>query len=294
MKVYIGTAGPFEGVNYEVGIQSVDDRIAVRMLDGLFADNVKDLFGSFRGGKLSKFLPESGSDQVDVLADIAAGNGKKYEIVAGVIRNSNDGNGWVLITEPAVLKHSSLNVDSVSNDDSVITINYAGMGAKKTVSFLCGPDDTFQRAGLFVGASVTEANATIACHFQKKKVCDYISYNGSAWVSQAGVVTNFAFNAGVLTLTHPKTRLDSLGYDCQVTARGTAYACQAGSISQTTTDITWTDWAGALITAPNTNMKAFFSRGEASWDVTVNENPNVLHTANYPGSNIWFIGIFEV
>lgn len=42
MRVFVGKAGPFEGVNYAAGVWPVDDRIAGRMISAGFADRVVD------------------------------------------------------------------------------------------------------------------------------------------------------------------------------------------------------------------------------------------------------------
>lgn len=62
MQIYIVTTGDFESVNYQAGIQSVDDRIAQRMIAASFAKNVKDVYATLDGGLLDTIVPESGND----------------------------------------------------------------------------------------------------------------------------------------------------------------------------------------------------------------------------------------
>jgi hypothetical protein len=73
---------------------------------------------------------------------------EKYMMVSGVIRNTGD--GWELITDDF---HDSINVESVSNGKLAITVNHS-FTAKKVVSFVVTPDETFVKEGLTAGASV--------------------------------------------------------------------------------------------------------------------------------------------
>lgn len=212
--------------------------------------------------------------------------GKRVKIVAGVIRNLNDGNGWQLILNST---HGSINVDSVSNDNSTITINFGGIDAEKVETFLVGTDETLARAGFFLGASVGVGSANIQMK-QRKLVSDYVSYNGSAWSSTNGVFTNFAWAAGTLTLTHENVETSTAGIDCNVTPRDGVLMPVAGSATATATQVKWLDWAGALQTTENANMKAYVSRGFASSAA----NPNNVHEGTFPSSNIWFMGAFEL
>lgn len=217
---------------------------------------------------------------------VATQGNKRIKLVAGVIRNLNDGNGWQLITNAT---HSSVNVDSVSNDTSNITVNFGGITAAKVVSFVAAPDETLARAGFFMGSSVGVGSANIQLK-QRKFVSDYVSYSGSAWSSTNGVFTGFAWAAGTLTLTHESVETSTAGIDCSVTPRDGVLMPVAGSATATATQVKWLDWAGALQTTESTNMKAYVSRGFAS----AAANPNNVHEGTFPSSNIWFMGEFEL
>jgi hypothetical protein len=241
--------------------------------------------GRFKGGALGAGAQANGNN-----SGIAGVAGRNFKMVAGVLRNFNDGQGWRLITDPETPKHSSLNVASVSSDGSVITVNFPGIAATKVISFIAAPDETLAAAGFSCGASVTESAAAITLKKQKN-VSDYVSYDGANWGSTNNVFTNGGFAAGILLLTHPAVRVDNLGHVCNLTGRAGAFVPQVGgSVNATETRISFYDWAGAIQTVANAGMKVFVDRGLA--DVT--ESPAGVHVGIYPSSNIWFQGVFEV
>jgi len=230
-----------------------------------------------------------GPSGASAAAGIGAASGRSFKMVAGVLRNFNDGQGWRLISEPEVAKHSSLNVTSVSSDATGITVNYSALAATKAISFLVTPDETLAAAGFFCGASVTETSAVITLKRQKA-VSDYVSFDGTNWVSTNGVYTPGGFNSGVLLLTHPAVRVDNLGHVCNITGRAGAFVPQVGgSVNATETRVSFYDWAGVLQNAPNVGMKLFVDRGTSD----VIESPAAVHVGNYPFSNLWFQGVFE-
>lgn len=90
----------------------------------------------------------TGATNLESSNNLVFENQQKYKIVSGVIRNT--GNGWELISDTA---HEPLHIESVSNNNSAITIDYS-FTAKKVVSFVVTPDETFVRNGLNAGSSV--------------------------------------------------------------------------------------------------------------------------------------------
>lgn len=83
--------------------------------------------------------------------------GKKVKIISGVIRNTNDGNGWQIIDDAA---HGNVNVSAVSTNTTAINVAY-NFTAAKVISFVCGPDERMAQAGMTVGASVSVTGAGI-------------------------------------------------------------------------------------------------------------------------------------
>jgi len=141
---------------------------------------------------------------------------------------------------------------------------------------------------------------------------DFVSYDGTKWVSQNGIFTP-AFASGVLTLTHaplPGRAQQRVG----VTQRADQGApipqvsTAAGPVSTTEIKIEWRDTAGARVQTPNANMRAYVRHGGATGQrvTTLDEfvrlyvthgggnrrwKPSELDTLKFPGSNIWLFGV---
>ena len=218
--------------------------------------------------------------------------GKKYEIVAGVIRNDGTTSYWQPLNDTG---HTPINVDAVTTSTTGITIDYTAIGAVRVGSFIVGCDETFASAGFVAGASVGLATAVIELT-KTTPFADYVSYNGTAWVSTNGVFTleygvNFlgASVPGQLRCVHPLLPAGgSAFWDMSMTGRGVTVPTSNGA-SEIEVDVRFYDWAGTLLTAPTTDMKAFVSHG-----ATGRLDPQRVDTTQYPGSNLWFLGIFEV
>lgn len=229
---------------------------------------------------------QKNSEQLaDIMNELITGEvGKKYKIVACVIRN--DGTGWKLVPDAG---HTNINVASVTNDTNYITVNF-GFIAKNVVSFVACPDEEFVSIGYFIGSSVGTNYAKIRITKSKlHEVGGYIVYDGTNWVVN-GAVGNLvvtSFTSGILLLTH-----DDVGttYNANVTPRDTGYKCSLGSLSGTLSRISFYNSSGTLVTTPDTNMKFYFSRtmGLNSIDII---NPSTIIDAS---GNIWCMGIFEV
>jgi hypothetical protein len=77
--------------------------------------------------------------------------------VAGVIRSADE-NGWYVINNDG---HKPLNIAKVEVKNGLIVVNYT-FKASAIHTFMVTPDETFARAGYFVGASVGLSAATIS------------------------------------------------------------------------------------------------------------------------------------
>ncbi|MFS0905824.1 hypothetical protein AB3N02_22635 [Priestia aryabhattai] len=239
------------------------------------------------------FIRESKSHNVKDMADkietlfseqIKGLDGKKYKIVAGVIRN--DGTGWKPIIDAN--HQGDLNVGSVTNDNSAITVNFSGATVKKIIGFVAVPDETYAWRGVTFGSSVGKTSAIIYPVRNGRSIGGYISYDGTNWVVATGATGNIAvtgFNTGTgeLTVTH-----DDMGDAHVMSVSGRDGSRPSlGSSNQTTTVIKFYDASGTIITTPTTALKVFLSRGAGVRQL----NPNTLTEAS---GNIWFMGIFEV
>ena len=218
-------------------------------------------------------------DLKNTLLQLQSNNdGKKYKIVAGVIRNI--GNGWELIEDT---NHSNINVLSVTNDTSKITITYNFI-AKKVISFVATPDETMSFDNLFMGASVG-LNISEIEMFQNKSIGGYVNWSGLTWsfAGSSDQSLSASFNAGILTITHPTIS----GAKGNVSCRDGIYVANLGSLGDTTTTIYIRDYEGSLVTTENTNMGFYFERNSRNTRI----NPQTYTTAV---SNIWIYGIMEV
>ena len=216
---------------------------------------------------------------------LMATDGRKYKVVAGVMRNP-DGN-WAVLDDTI---HRYTNVDSVVTDTR-IRVNYDSIGAVKVVSFVAVPDEVLVKAGYACSASVslTQAMIDITRH---APVSDYVQWSAAnGWTSLNGVFRNLTFSGGTLTMESDPVGGANL-MDLQITGRGGCLASassQVGGATNTVTKIDFRDYSGALITTPNTDMKAYVSRGSSGA-----VDPTSITTTRYVASNIWFYGIFEV
>ena len=204
---------------------------------------------------------------------------KKYKFVACVLQNDGAGN-WAQIGGA----HKSLNVESVtvSNGTIVVTYNFT---ATNVVSFVACPDETFSAAGYNFGASVGLNAATIVGFRAPKTIGGYVSYNGSAWDKSApdtGIGT-ITFSGGIITIPHysiPGALIAS------ASCRTGKYTAHIGTCTDASTTIYIRDYAGNLVTTPDTDMQVYFQRSapSAAFNASV----------NLAAANIWCFGIFEV
>lgn len=233
-------------------------------------------------GDLSTLQTQAKDKVVNAINSALIGDpGKKYKVVACVIRN--DGTGWKMIQDGT---HQPLNVASVTSDTSYITISLP-FTANKILSAVVTPDEVFAKEGVVFGNSVGRDSIIITAYAAPKTVGGYLSYNGTNFVF-SGMTGGFeigTFNTatGVLPLTHPNFGVNTLA---SVSSRG-PYTAKLESTGGASTQVVWYDNTGNVVKTPDTNMKAFVTRSLAGTIVA----PDNL---TYPGSNIWVYGIYEV
>lgn len=124
--------------------------------------------------------------------------GKKVQMVAGVIRN--DGTGWKFIQDTG---HEPLNGVSVTHDTSMITVNFPT--GYKVISFVTNMDETYTRQGYICGASVTTSSAKIqARKVYPEKITSVIRNISGTWSStNASVGVSWDSTNKKLDITHP-------------------------------------------------------------------------------------------
>lgn len=207
--------------------------------------------------------------------------GKKYKIVACVLQHDG-GSNWRQIAG----SHKSINVQSVAADASKIRVTF-NFTARNIVSFVVAPDETFIASGYLPGADVTTTYADITLTRMARNVGGYISYNGASWAVGNGSqgVTSGSFDGGTgeLTITHTSIP----GVQVAAAVRDGVLIPHVVSLTDTTTVVKFTDYAGVVQTTASTDMKLYFTR---SYPLEV-LNPT---TTNVSGANIWCLSIMEV
>ena len=221
---------------------------------------------------------------------LAAKDGKRYAFIAGVLRNDGAGSGyWQPLTESST--HRPVNIDSVVTDSGKIRINYDSLGANMTVSLLAVPDETLGRAGFTMGASVTPDHADIKMSRVMPPVADYVSFDGTNWVSDTNQFQNIWFSGGKIHLEH-KAIASDMTYAVSITPRGGNYLYSVSPDSSPTgstfVEIGVRDHAGNYVTTPNTNMKFYLTHGAAK---VVGLDPTTIDSVTYPLGNIWIFGL---
>lgn len=217
--------------------------------------------------------------------EIEVANIKKYKVVAGVIRNT--GSGWTFLEDA---NHIKLNCDHVTNDISIITIDFTSIAAKKVISFIVTPDETYDIAGYSTGVSVGLANAIISIAMEPVQVGGYITCNGSEFAC--------ANSNGIGTLTWASNKLKiehtDLGSSDQVNQcpiimpRYGKFVPAFATLAKDYTEVEFYDFTGTKITSLSSDLNFAFSRGPSH---KKSVNPNTLTDAI---GNFWFLGIFEV
>jgi len=221
---------------------------------------------------------------------LAANDGHRYGFIAGVLRNDGAGSGyWQPLTETST--HRPVHIDSVVTDSGKIRINYGSLGANMTVSLVAVPDETLGRAGFTMGASVTPSYADIKMSRNMPPVADYVSFDGSQWVSDSGEFSNIWFSGGKIHLEH-KAIASDMTYAVSITPRGGQYdysvSPDASPTGSTFIEIGVRDHTGAYVTTPNTNMRFYLTHGAAK---SVGLDPTTINTTTYPLGNIWIFGV---
>jgi hypothetical protein len=209
---------------------------------------------------------------------IKGDDNKKYKVVACALRNT--GSGWYAITDA---NHDPVGISSITNDTMSITVNY-DFTAKTVGTLVCTPDETYVQQGYNFGATVGKTFSKISIE-RNRTIGGYISYNGTSWVINGDKegISSVSFTGGILTITHEDIGT-SFARNCS--CRNGVYLADIGTTGATTTQIYIKDYAGTLVSTPDSNMRIFFNaitRPAA--------NPNDLTNV---GGNIWVYGIFEV
>lgn len=206
---------------------------------------------------------------------------KNVKVLAGVIRNS--GSGWQFIQDSG---HEPLNLSSVSvNSNGQIVLDY-GFTAKKVLSLVVCPDETFAKI-YSVGASVGDSQSIINVYTLPKNIGGMVRYTNNQWDISNSNFTAATFTNGILKLTHedlhgyPLPDVYNVSCEC-----GSAIAC-INSIGYDQLWIYAYDFSGSMITSPVNNFSIYAKRSLNSNFINAN---NIVNA----GGNFWIYGIMEV
>lgn len=213
------------------------------------------------------------------------------KIVAGVLRNIGD--GWFVITSGG---HTPINIDSVTNNTSVITVDYTSLGVSSVVSFIAVPDEDFNgtyQFGSSVGLTATTINIS-------KPIVDRLSAlithtGGGTFTSNNGsVVPTYNASNGILTLTHSSYSSDVniplFNNLPDAVGKETIFQNSSGSAAATSTSIKMFNLDGTQKTLADPEIYRFyFERQKTAMKVNI-QNPNNVSSAT---GNIWIFGLFN-
>ena len=210
---------------------------------------------------------------VPLLNDLSQ-NGRKLKFLGGAIRNS--GSGWAFIDDSG---HQQLNmVDITSSAD--LRLNY-GFTAKKIISFIVAPDETFSEI-YKCGASVSDTYADIRVFQRPISYGGRITYSNGVWSADdadLGSTGRVSYSSTALIIYHDSVA--NFGakqkYEISVTPTG----CDAVISSVTDTGIT------LAISNVTEGAAIYFMR----------KLPERRVGANYITSatgNFWVLGVMEV
>jgi hypothetical protein len=239
--------------------------------------------------------------------------GRQYAFVAGVIRNYNDGLGWVLIKDGFHPPIGITSVDSLT-DTGLIRLNYPGLkldgaNAGRTVTLIAVPDETLTKAGFTAGASVSPDFANIQL-YQTRSLNDYLYYDATAgayklWKNEPplGAPGKSPFTIADVTgnhvkLTHAQAILDDR-FDIDLQRIGgpsenylpvISTSDSVSTMTQVVVDF-YTDGSTAAtrVTAPDAKCRTLVRRGQVRNYVP----PNDVHEGTYPNGNIWILGVMQ-
>lgn len=204
----------------------------------------------------------------------------RYRVVACALRNT--GSGWSLIQDAG---HEPIGISGVDINGDFVRLTY-DFTASRVGALQVTPDETFAVTGIRAGASVGLSSANI----QLAKVGgnnDYVSWNGTAWVSSTGFVTGTTMNAtsGLIRFTHEDVS-ETLAGAVGLRSDGANRVLQGG-MGATSIDATVFPYNSATsLKAPTTDLRFFVSRPGAR-----KLAPAAVVSAS---GNLWVSGVFEV
>lgn len=215
------------------------------------------------------FLPQSNAISLE---------NEDLVFVSGVLRYGTESDGWEVIEDDS---HTSLNIKSVYSQNNTITLNYS-FTAKKVISLIAVPDETFMSRGLSLGTSVGLNEAKIFFK-QNQTIGGLVEYDKASdeWLIPNRFVS--VFKNGIITVKHP-----SIGLSDLVSAdAGSELRVFIVKTGHNYVQLSWQDHDGNVIVEPINEMRAYITRTRDSSSYT---DPLTLQSNS---GNIWVFGVFE-
>ena len=251
-------------------INSITNELSKRKLKSdVVANAILDIaVGNDRLDEVLKI--NSSAREIDGVVDY------KNKNLIGVIRQYPANSGWAFIENETHAKKGF--DDTITVTSSEITLNYAGIEAEKVGTLVACFDETYQKYGLQVGASVEIDNAKL--RFSIPLSC-YITLGNNGvvagdWLNGSIAVTK---TNGEIVITHPAVTGNSSVPMFAVKNSGVPLFVDLVGFSTTTTTIKLYTADGTLVTSSNAYL--FFTRGLCVLD------PSKLYNET---GNIWLYG----
>lgn len=212
--------------------------------------------------------------------------GKSFAFVAGVIRNYNDGNGWVLLTDGFHPPIGITDCDSLT-DTGLIRIDYPGLkidggDAGRTVTLMAMPDETLAKAGFTVGCSVEPDVARLQL-WQARSLNDRLYYDTGTssyklwknefWAAGRSPFTVASATSNHVILTHAQAIVEER-FDFGIDRIGGVGENYTPTLSTNTADTILTQinvdfWTATLTGSETKDWGSVADGAFASEDVTV-------------------------
>jgi hypothetical protein len=204
--------------------------------------------------------------------------GGNFRVIACTLRNT--GSGFAILNDA---NHEPIGVTSVTTagDNMSLTLNYS-FTATQVGALVVTADDTLATLGYVFGSSVGLTSSVIYAS-QPGGWGDYLSWNGSAWVSLNGYITSASMNGTTGEVTANHASMTPIGGS--VVSRSDTKRASMEGLGATTTNFKLMDNAGVSVKTPTTDNRVWIQRAGAR-QVPMTE----LIQSN---SNIWVFGIMR-
>lgn len=206
-------------------------------------------------------------------------------IITGIVRN--DGNGWAFISDS---DHKPMNLSSVSVDaNGNLQIDYT-FTAKKVLSLVATPDETFAK-NYRIGASVGLSSSTLQIYRLEKNVGGRVRYRSGDWNLDYATFSSYSWDSdtGKLKLYHDAINVYPAAqrFFASISPTAGSYKAEISDFGTNYTEIQFFDASGNVITTPSSLCDCILYRNLPIFKMDAND----VVDAN---GNFWIIGVMEI